>query len=152
MGDGHRRLYRDGTSAPADTRRANLAGTDREPGDLPHGRFASPRGGGMIRGTVNSHREAIISIIVLDANGQPHALDAVIDTGFNGSLTLPSATIAALGLLWRNRGNTVLANGMVEDCDIYTGVILWDSQPRNILVESAETDPLVGMQLMSGYR
>ena len=88
----------------------------------------------------------------MDANGQPYEFDAVLDTGFNGSLTLPTATIATLGLPWINRGSAILANGMVEDCDIYRGVVLWDSQPHNILVEAADTDPLLGMRLMSGYR
>lgn len=74
-----------------------------------------------------------------------------MDTDFNGSLTLPTATITRLGLTWRNRRSAILANGMVEDCDIYTGVTLWDSQPRNILIDAADTDPLVGRRLMSGY-
>ncbi len=106
----------------------------------------------MITGTVNAHREAIIHIAVLDASGQPHEFDAVVDTGFNGALTLPAATIAVLGLAWRNRGSAILANGAVEDCDIYTGIALWDNRPRSILIEAAETIPLIGMRLMSGYR
>jgi len=105
----------------------------------------------MITGTVNAHREAIIRLSVLDASGQPYEIDTVVDTGFNGSLTLPPATIAALGLVWRNRGSAILTNGAVEECDIYTGVVLWDGQPHNILVEAADTDALVGMSLMYGY-
>ena len=53
----------------------------------------------MIIGMVNAHREAIIALIVQDANGQGHAIDAVIDTGFTGFLTLPPARIAVLGLV-----------------------------------------------------
>ena len=106
----------------------------------------------MIEGTVNAHREAIILISMLDASGQPVALDAVVDTGFNGSLTLPTAFIQTLGLVWQVRGSAILANGVEEECDIYAGVVLWDGQPRHILVEAADTDPLVGMRLMSGYR
>ena len=55
----------------------------------------------MITGMVNAHREALIPLSVQNANGQARAIDAVIDTGYTGGLTLPSALIAALGLTWR---------------------------------------------------
>jgi clan AA aspartic protease len=105
----------------------------------------------VITGSVNAYREAVIPVSVRDASGREQQLDAVVDTGFNGSLTLPAAMIIALGLAWRNRGSVVLANGSVEQCDIYAGVVIWDGQPRNILVECAETEPLVGMTLIYGY-
>ena len=78
----------------------------------------------MITGSVNAHREAIIRLSILDANGQPYEFDAIVDTGFNGSQTLPISTIAALGLIWRNRGSAILANGVAESCEIYSGVVL----------------------------
>jgi clan AA aspartic protease len=105
----------------------------------------------VITGSVNAYTEAIIPVSLRDASGRVHNLDAVIDTGFNGSLTLPAAVIAALGLRWRNRSSVVLANGGVEECDVYAGVVIWDGQPRSILVECADTDPLVGMTLIYGY-
>ena len=43
----------------------------------------------MITGMVNAHREATSPLSVPDANGQRHAIDAVIDTGYTGCLTLP---------------------------------------------------------------
>ena len=43
----------------------------------------------MITGTVSVNREPIIRISVQDAHGQSHELNAVLDTGFNGWLTLP---------------------------------------------------------------
>lgn len=35
--------------------------------------------------------------------------------------------------------------------DIYAATIRWDGRPRNILVEAADTDALVGMALPTGY-
>jgi clan AA aspartic protease len=105
----------------------------------------------VIIGSVNAFREVVISVSVRDASGRVQKFDAVVDTGFNGSLTLPAAVIATLGLVWRNRGSVILANGSVEECDVYAGVVIWDGQPRNVLVECAETDPLVGMALIYGY-
>ena len=106
----------------------------------------------MVTGAVNAQRDAIIRVTVLDRRGQPHEFDALMDTGFDGSLTLPSATIALLGLAWRNRSRVTLANGKMEKCDFYTGQALWEGQSRNTLIEAADTDPLVGMRLMAGYR
>jgi clan AA aspartic protease len=80
--------------------------------------------------------------------GREQTLEAVVDTGFSGSLTLPPAVIARLGLLWRTRGSATLANGSVDQFDIYAATVLWDGAPRNILVEAADTDPLVGMRLL----
>jgi clan AA aspartic protease len=105
----------------------------------------------MIVGSVNAYREAIIPLAVCDASGQPHSMEVVVDTGFNGTLTLPSDVIAALGLIWRNRSQVTLANGAVEEVDVYAATVIWDGQPRNVLVEAAETDPLVGMTLLHGY-
>ena len=53
-----------------------------------------------MRGTVTSDgREAILSIEVLSARGTTSLqVETVVDTGFTGHLTLPSATVEALGL------------------------------------------------------
>ena len=105
----------------------------------------------MILGVVNARYEATIRLPVRDAAGREHEIEALLDTGFNGSLTLPPATIAAMGLSWRTRGLIVLANGTDDLCDIYAATVIWDGRPRHILVEEADTDPLVGMALLYGH-
>jgi predicted aspartyl protease len=54
----------------------------------------------MIQGQVNARREAIIPIQVLDQNRQTVNLQATVDTGFSGFLSLPLAQINALQLLY----------------------------------------------------
>ena len=105
----------------------------------------------MIVGVVNARTEATIRLPVRATDGRQQAVEAVLDTGFNGSLTLPPAVIADLGLHWRTRGLVMLANGTEDHCDIYGATIIWDGRPRNILVEAADTDPLVGMALLYGH-
>lgn len=65
----------------------------------------------MITGTVNANREAILRLTIRDASGQDHERDAVVDTGFDGWLSLPPDFIAALGLRWYRFGRAILADG-----------------------------------------
>ena len=105
----------------------------------------------MIIGVVNAQTEATIRLPVRAADGREQEIEVILDTGFNGSLTLPPTMIASLGLQWRTRGLVMLANGTEDYCDIYAATIICDGRPRNILVEAADTDPLVGMALLYGY-
>jgi len=54
----------------------------------------------------------------------------VIDTGFNGSFTLPPGLIASLGLPWLCQQQGILADGNVQIFDVYS--------------------PLIGMALLQG--
>lgn len=105
----------------------------------------------MITGFVNAALEATIGLTVRGPSGKRKEIKAVVDTGFNGSLTLPPALIAKLGLVWRSYGSATLANGSIGDFDVYTATVVWDGKPRKILVEAADTDPLIGMRLLFGY-
>lgn len=105
----------------------------------------------MITGSVTAGREAMISFEVVDASGQPHAVDAIVDTGYTGFLTLPPSTIASLGLAWRGYHQVILGDGSPGLFDVYIGTVLWDGQPRQIDIDCADTDPLVGMSLLDGY-
>lgn len=105
----------------------------------------------MITGAVNSHREAAVFIDLLAADGRAERTAAIIDTGFSGSLTLPFSLISSLGLPFRSRGSAILADGTETQFDIHAATIIWDGQLRHILVEVAETDPLIGMNLLYGH-
>ncbi|HMC66077.1 MAG TPA: clan AA aspartic protease [Gemmataceae bacterium] len=105
----------------------------------------------MIIGAVNAALEAIIPLSVQEAAGTAHPMDAVIDTGFNGSLTLAPTLVAALGLSWLCRQQGQLADGSIQAFDVYTATVIWDGQPRTVEVEAADGDPLVGMELLEGH-
>ena len=105
----------------------------------------------MITGTVNADYEAIIRLFVQGPVGPAHEVDAIIDTGFNGFLTLPPALVTALGLMRHSRGRALLANGSEELFDIYGVTVLWDGQQRYVEADAVETTPLVGMSLLDGY-
>ena len=105
----------------------------------------------MITGTVNGRLEIVIRLPVRDPAGQEREVEAILDTGFTGSLTLPPSLIGSLGLPWRSRSSAILANGNVEQFDVYSATVIWDGVPRPILVQAIDNPALLGMALLVGY-
>lgn len=105
----------------------------------------------MIAGKVNADYEPIVRISVCDTSGQVHEQNAIVDTGFNGWLSLPPDFITALGLSWQRRGRAILADGSESIFDIYEATVIWDGQLLTIPVDEADSEPLIGMSLMDGY-
>jgi clan AA aspartic protease len=105
----------------------------------------------MMFGTVNTRREGIIQLVVLGENNQRQNIKAVIDTGYTGFLTLPSAIIAKLGLTWYMQEEGTLGNGSLWMFNVFEASVIWDGQIRPIEINESETEPLVGMGLIEGY-
>jgi clan AA aspartic protease len=105
----------------------------------------------MMHGVVNLSCEAIVSLVVSNTNRQMRLIDAVIDTGYTGFLSLPHEIIVALNLSWTGIDRGTLGDGSEVTFEVYAATVIWDGQFRNIPVNEAETDPLVGMSLLYGY-
>jgi clan AA aspartic protease len=105
----------------------------------------------MITGVVSAHREAVVQLDLVDANGDIHSLNAVVDTGFDRWIALPPYIIAALELHLERSGSGVLADGSVATFDIYEARIRWDGSTTTVSVYELDSQPLVGMSLMYGY-
>jgi clan AA aspartic protease len=95
--------------------------------------------------------EARIRLKVRGPRNREAEIDAVIDTGFTASLSLPPDLIASLALEWRSIDRGILADGSEVLFDVYEGQVLWDRQRRRILIDESDTDPLIGMALLRGY-
>ena len=105
----------------------------------------------MIQGTVNASYEPVVPLSLRGTTGQTLEVEAVIDTGYNGLMTLPSSTVMELGLPRRGYGEASLADGSIVEFDVYGVTVLWDGQPRYIDADEADSTPLVGMLLMDGH-
>jgi clan AA aspartic protease len=105
----------------------------------------------MITGRVNDDLEAIVRLSVYDGAGSVHGIDGLVDTGFNGFLTLPAASISALALPFVCRRQGELADGSLQTFDVYAAALVWDGAVRTIEVDRAETEPLIGMGLLHGH-
>lgn len=105
----------------------------------------------MMQGVVNHRGEATIPLVVSNTNRQTQLINAVIDTGYTGFLSLPREIIVTLNLSWTGIDRGTLGDGSEVIFQVYAASIIWDGQYQNIPVNEAETDPLVGMSLLYGY-
>jgi len=80
----------------------------------------------MISGVVNGDLEATVRLLIRGPGGQEQEIDAVIDTGFNGFLTLSPALVRQLSLTHLGQSRALLANGQEELLDLYEVTLLWD--------------------------
>lgn len=103
----------------------------------------------MITGVVRSD-EGRIRLKVIGLRRREQQVEAVIDTGYTASLTLPPAIVTALGLRWRSVERFTLADGSECLFDVYVAKVEWDGKVRTILVDEADAEPLVGMRLLRG--
>ena len=79
-------------------------------------------------------------------------VEAVIGTGFDGELTLPSRTIRRLGYPYAGSAGGLLADGSEVQFEYHEGRVLWHGAVRPIAVIAAEGQPLIGMALLRRSR
>jgi clan AA aspartic protease len=106
----------------------------------------------MIAGRVSSSLDATLQLCVQSPTKEELSIEAVVDTGFNGYLTLPSTLAERLKLPWLYRQQGELADGNLIVFDVHGGSVIWDEQPCEVEIEIAETGPLIGMALLAKHR
>lgn len=105
----------------------------------------------MIKGGVID-REATVEIELSASARSPLRIEAVIDTGYSGYLTLPGRLLAGLGLAFAGHRSGTLADGSTVVLDVYLGQLIWHRQQKEVLVAQAAGIPLIGMSLLDGSR
>ncbi len=105
----------------------------------------------MIEGVVNAAYEPVVTIGLQGPSGQTSEIEAVIDTGFTGFLTVTPELVMELGLPLEGIGRATLADGSEVSFPSYDVAVLWEGQPRYVLADAADTTPLVGMRLLDRH-
>jgi clan AA aspartic protease len=105
----------------------------------------------MIQGIVNQRGEATLPLVISGSSGQKAVINAVIDTGFDGFLSLPSEMIFRLELPWTISNPATLGDGSTVVFDFYAGQVIWDGQYRMIDIAASDTEPLIGTAMLHGY-
>jgi clan AA aspartic protease len=90
-------------------------------------------------------------LTVRGPSGQVTRIRAVIDTGFDGYLTLPPTIVAELGLIWQQIDRAILADGSEINFNVFEGVVAWNRRSRAVFVDESDTVPLAGTALLHGH-
>ena len=105
----------------------------------------------MIQGEVNAAYEAVVTLPLQEPEGRTRDIEAVVDTGYSGFLTLPTELVDELRLPFAYMGQALLANDSEVDFDVHYVTVLWDGEPRDIEADATGSTPLVGMLLLNGH-
>ena len=102
---------------------------------------------------VSGGREAVLTLTVHpEDGGQPVEVEAVIDTGFSGHLTLSAGLVEELDLPREGDIEVELANGEIDELGVYEARVRWHGREVLIPVYEADGGALVGMSLLRGSR
>lgn len=78
-------------------------------------------------------------------------IEFVIDTGFIGFLTLPTDAVTALGLPYSHSIDANLADDSSIRVAVYTAMIVWNGEVREVEILATGRRPLIGTLLLDGY-
>ncbi|MCI2430715.1 hypothetical protein LM602_03900 [Candidatus Acetothermia bacterium] len=106
----------------------------------------------MLRGRVNKYGEPLVHI-TLDIGRERRKHVAVIDTGFNGYLSVPKPVIQQSDWEWLGFEDYELASGGVVRERVYRGRIIFDRKRLEVYVVATDsTDILIGTRLLQKKR
>lgn len=106
----------------------------------------------MITGLVTAEREAIIQLRVRGVGGHEETIDVVIDTGFNGYLTLPRRLVSDLQLSFAGTTRAALGDDSEVQLDVFDAIVVWDEHERRVVALATGGSALVGMSMLAGCR
>ena len=102
----------------------------------------------MISGRVNSDLAPLVPVDLIASDGEIHTVDMMLDTGFNGELSLPGEIIRRLGFQLFDEIASRLADGQEVWLQGWEGRIMWHGRPRRVVAVEAGSDPTLGMDLL----
>ena len=103
-------------------------------------------------GHVDAYGRALVSVSVRSPNTTAStAIEAWIDTGFNGDLVLPQSQIEHLSLTPLGTVKAILADGSEVALERYACLIDWFGEDRELeVVANGGEYPLLGVGLLIG--
>ncbi len=106
----------------------------------------------MITGLVTRKREIVVALALRGATSQEVLIETVLDTEFNGFLTLPAALVAQLGLSKVGEIPATLGDGSNVTADLFEAIVFWDGYEREVLALQLEGGELIGMSMLWGQQ
>jgi predicted aspartyl protease len=100
----------------------------------------------MMFGRVNLQREAVIKLVIIGDRSQKMAVDAVVDTEFNGDLILPIEMVLELELIPQGYQKATLGDGTISQFRVYTGTVIWDGSRKVVEVNAATSGVILPLR------
>ena len=104
----------------------------------------------MIHGTVVG-LQARISVLVCLEGKLDEEIEFIVDTGFEGFLTLPPALVVELGLPYIAKIQANLADNSMVATNAYAIRIVWNRVEQDVIVLAMGRRPLIGTALLEDY-
>ncbi|HID27118.1 MAG TPA: clan AA aspartic protease [Methanosarcinales archaeon] len=102
----------------------------------------------MMRGYVDENDQSILRIKVI-GNYADINVDAIVDTGFDGYISLPIHIAVYLGLELYGDIQVELADGSVHQELVFAGKVVFNNETRDVLIIlSRSNDTLIGTKLL----
>lgn len=80
-------------------------------------------------------------------------ISVVVDTGFNGQLTLPLTVLEEAGFNFLMKSEAELADGSIVESTYYTGKINWFGKTVTVnAIATGSEDGLLGTQMLHGLK
>ena len=102
----------------------------------------------MISGTVRPNRRAIVPVDLRAADGQFQSFNFILDTGFDGDLSLPTQILQGLDVAAEGERIIELADGSRTTTYEWSATARWEGKPRDIMIMESAGEPLLGMELL----
>lgn len=98
--------------------------------------------------------EAVLPLRIFDPGqgGREADIQAVIDTGFTGHLTLSVELTSSLSLPELGSEEMVLADGRTEIASVHRATVEWHGRSRTVPALAVGSESLIGMALLAGSR
>ena len=106
----------------------------------------------MTIGYISEQFEPVVPLTIRNDVGVSLDIEAVLDTGYNGSIMLTPPLIAQLGLEKYDTGQTHLADGQLVKTDLFIIRVVWQGNERIVIADSGEGTALVGMAMLQDLR
>jgi len=103
----------------------------------------------MIHGRVE-RLQALVGTVIRVPGKADLEIEFVVDTGFEGGLTLPAAAITALGLPYLQDLDATLADDSKVRVDLHIATIVLQGNVLDVPVLAMGKRPLLGAALLAG--
>lgn len=106
----------------------------------------------FLKGRITANLEPMLDdLSILGTNGAAISFDAILDTGFNGSLVLPRKIGRRARLTPFNRTQYQLADGSIVQDILYRGTLQVAGRRIDVLLSLTDAQMgLVGMEIITG--